>query len=120
MGTVILAEEVRWLARPQTDPYQGALATWLEGKTPNTQQIYMAALRDFLAFTDGKHPRDVSPLDVASWKEDLKRRRAHSTIAHRLSALSSYYTYLQRPQADGRPLREHNPVQGGDDSLGGL
>jgi len=55
----------------------------------------------------------VTPFDVAGWKEDHKRRgRADSTIAHRLSALSSYYTYLQRPQNDGRPLREHNPVHG--------
>jgi integrase/recombinase XerD len=113
MDAVITAEEARQLAQLETDPYQEALATWLEGKTANTQQSYMAALRDFLTFTDGKHPRDVTPWDVARWKEDLKRRgRADSTIAHRLSALSSYYTYLQRPQKDGRPLQEHNPVQG--------
>lgn len=72
----------------------------------------MAALRDFLAFTEGNHPRDVTPWDVAGWKENLKRRgRTDSTIAHRLSALSSYYTYLQRPRPDGRPLQEHKPVQ---------
>jgi integrase/recombinase XerD len=113
MDAVILAEDARQLAQLETDPYQEALATWLEGKTANTRQSYMSALRDFLAFTDGKHPREVTPWDVAGWKEDLKRRgRADSTIIHRLSALSSYYTYLQRPQADGRPLQEHNPVQG--------
>ena len=50
---------------------------------------------------------------MAGWKEDLKHRgRADSTIAHRLSALASYYTYVQRHQGDGRPLQEHNPVGG--------
>ena len=88
MDTVILAEEVRQLAKLETDPYQEALATWLESKPANTQQSYTAALRGFFAFTDGKHPQDVTPLDVARWKEGLKHRgRAHSTIAHHLSTL---------------------------------
>ena len=61
MDAVTLAEDPRQIARLETDTYQEALVTWLEGKTPNTQQSYMAALRDFLALTDGKHPWDVTP-----------------------------------------------------------
>ena len=56
MDAVILAEEARQLAQLETDPYEEALATWLEGMPANTRQSYMAALRGFLAFTDGKHP----------------------------------------------------------------
>jgi len=37
MDAVILAEEARQLTPLETDPYQEALATWLEGKTPNTR-----------------------------------------------------------------------------------
>jgi hypothetical protein len=65
LAAVTLAEEARQLAQLETDPHQEALTTWLAGKTPNTQQSYMAALREFLAFTDGKHPRGVTPWDVA-------------------------------------------------------
>jgi integrase/recombinase XerD len=55
----------------------------------------------------------VRPVHVAAWKEALKAEgRADSTVAQRLSALSSYYIYLQRPGPDGEPLHPHNPVQG--------
>ncbi|NLF02900.1 MAG: tyrosine-type recombinase/integrase [Anaerolineales bacterium] len=102
------------LAHLESDPYAAALATWLEGKPANTRRSYAGALRDFLASTE-RHPAEVTPLDVALWKEGLKARGlADSTIAQRLSAVSSWYTYLQRPQADGQPLHGHNPVDGVD------
>lgn len=110
------------VAQAEADPYQAALAVWLEGKPDNTRAAYTSALRDFLTYTaqrkkDGqpKHPRDVTPLDVAGWKENLKARGlADSTLAQRLSALSSYYAHLQRPQADGQPIQTVNPVDGVD------
>ena len=105
------------LAITEADPCLAALATWLEGKTANTRRSYQAAVEDFFQHV-GKHPRDVSPLDVARWKEDIKRRCTDATVAQRLSALSSYFAYLQKPQGDGQPLREHNPVDGvGRDDL---
>jgi len=118
------------LAQVEADPYQAALLTWLEGKPDNTRAAYFSALRDFMKFlaelpaelpADGqpRHWRQVTPLDVAGWKEDLKRRGlADTTIAQRLSALSSFYSYLQRPQADGQPIQAVNPVDGvGRDDL---
>jgi site-specific recombinase XerD len=106
------------LARAGRDPYFEAALTWWEGYPENTRRSYRSALEAFFAFT-GKRPNQVTPLDVARWKEHLKSQgRADSTIAQRLSALSSYYTYLQQPQADGRPLHDHNPVKGvGRDDL---
>jgi len=127
MGDVIqVIDGAGTLAQVEGDPYQVALLTWLEGKPENTRAAYMSALRDFLAYTaqrseDGQpaHPRDVLPLDVAGWKENLKGRDlADTTIAQRLSALSSFYSYLQRPQADGQPIQAVNPVDGvGRDDL---
>jgi integrase/recombinase XerD len=94
------------------DPYYEALAAWLQGKPANTRRSYLHAVRAFLAFCD-KHPAEVRPVHVAAWKEALKAEgRADSTVAQRLSALSSYYIYLQRPGPDGEPLHPHNPVQG--------
>jgi len=98
----------------ERDEYFIALATWLEGKNPNTQRSYMRAIGDFLAFS-GKHPRDIRPVDVAAWKENLKALgRSDSTIAQRLSAISSYYVYLQRPNGNGQLLMAYNPVDGVD------
>ena len=88
------------------------MATWLEGKPANTRRSYWRALRDMLAFT-GRHPGQVKPIHIAAWKEELKRRgRADTTIAQRLSAVSSYYLFLQRPLSSGEPLQAHNPVHG--------
>lgn len=103
-GDVILTE-AGGLMPIDRDPYQAAMLTWLEGKAHNTQRSYMTALRDLLGYT-GAHPRAVTPLDVAGWKEDLKQRGlADSSIAQRLSAVSSFYTYLCR-----RGIQETSPV----------
>lgn len=115
MDVIVPQQSASDLATIEADPYRAALATWLQGKPDNTRRSYAAALRDFMAFTAGKHPRNVTPLDVAGWKEHMKARGcADSTVAQRLSALSSYYGHLQRPQADGQPLHAYNPVAGVD------
>lgn len=112
MKPLLLPKTNEELVAAGRDPYWEALATWLEGKADNTRRSYGRAIQDLLAFTD-KHPKHIKPVDVAAWKEELKRRgRADATIAQRLSAVSSYYIYLQRPLWDGRPLQAHNPVQG--------
>jgi len=117
METITLAKPDQALARRELDPYLAAFATWLEGKRGNTRRSYQAALNDFFSYVS-KHPNNVTPLDVARWKEELKRRCSDATVAQRLSALSSYYTYLQKPREDGKPLCEHNPVDGvGRDDL---
>jgi integrase/recombinase XerD len=103
-GQIIPAEPGS-LDQVRRDPYQAAMLAWLEGKAKNTQRSYMTALRAFLSFTGG-HPRDVTPLEVAGWKEDLKRGAlADSTVAQRLSALSSFYRYLVQ-----QGVHDSNPV----------
>lgn len=97
---------------PSSDELFEAMLTWLQGKSEHTRRSYQKVMRDFLHFVQC-HPREVRPLDVAAWKEHLKREGlTDSTISQRLSAVSSYYQYLQKPFFDGRPLLTHNPVQG--------
>jgi integrase/recombinase XerD len=105
MKAEIIPREAGSLAAIERDPYQAAMLTWLEGKADNTRRSYMAGLRDFLDYT-GEHPSETEALDVAGWKEDLKRRgMADATVAQRLSAISSYYTYLVK-----QGIHERNPV----------
>lgn len=93
------------LDQARRDPYQAAMLAWLEGKAQNTRRSYMTALRMFLDFTEN-HPHDITPLEVAGWKEELKRQgAADSTVAQRLSALSSFYTYLVQ-----QGVHDSNPV----------
>ena len=76
------------------DPFRYALLTWLEGKPKNTQRSYRRALADFFNFIS-EHPRYVLPAHVAAWKASLKDAGlSDSTVAQRLSALSSYFQYL--------------------------
>jgi integrase len=101
----------------------GAIATWLEGKATNTRHNYAAAIRAFFEFLQidvQARPdlqltqlRVITPLKVVAWKENLKTKgMADSSIHNRLSIISSMFTYLQRPQTDGKPLLDYNPVQG--------
>jgi len=101
----IIPAEAGPLAQIEQDPYTAAMLTWLEGKAENTRRSYMAALRSLFDRTD-KRPREIEPLDVARWKESLKRRGlADATVAQRLSAISSYYVYLVK-----QGIHDRNPV----------
>lgn len=84
-----------FFATPRSDdPYRAAVCTWLQGKTPGTIRSYRSTLRGFLEFT-GLHPAEVTTGDLVQWKEELRYQGlADSTIAQRLSALSSYYSHL--------------------------
>ena len=111
--TELTAYQADTLQALERDPYTAALLTWLEGKPKNTRRSYRAAISDFFDTVGKESPADVRPLDVASWKEQLKARgRSDSTVAQRLSAVSSYYRYLQKPQANGVPICDYNPVDG--------
>ncbi len=101
----IMPTEGDHLARAQRDPYQAAMLTWLQGKADGTRRAYGRHLGAFLHATE-KHPSEIEPLDVARWKEHLKRRGlADSTVALRLSAVSSYYAYIVK-----QGLHDRNPV----------
>ncbi len=101
----IIPSDAATLAHVERDPYQAAMLTWLQGKTNEPRRSYTTALGTFLNATE-KHPSEIEPLDVASWKESLKRRGlTDGTVAQRLSAVSSYYTYLTQ-----QGIHDRNPV----------
>lgn len=112
LPTADAAETNNALRQLGGDAHYEALLTWLQGKSIHTRRSYQKAVHDFLLFINA-HPRDARPLDVAGWKEHLKREGlTDSSVAQRLSAVSSYYQYLQKPLFDGRALLNHNPVHG--------
>lgn len=94
------------------DPFARALYGWLEGKSSETRRSYLKAVTDFFSFVD-VHPREVDPADVAAFKEHLKEEGlSDSSIAQRLSALSSYFQTLTEEREKDEPLRKYNPVNG--------
>ena len=63
MDIIISAEKAGDLvATVERDPYQEALAIWLQGKPDNTRLSYAAALRDFLATTAEQSPDAFGPI----------------------------------------------------------
>ena len=102
--------------RPTSPALRNAVALWARAKTDTDSPRCHDLLRDktravgqFLAFT-GKHPGQVTPLDVATWSAHLEDRGlAAATIYHHLSQVSSWYGWAM----DDDRLREvvkTNPV----------
>jgi site-specific recombinase XerD len=59
----------------------------------------------------GKHPDEVTALDVQSWREALVEKGfKQATVYARISRLSSFYTWVMRDPALGR-LITSNPAQ---------
>lgn len=78
-----------------------AIALWAQGNTrPETYdrddkvQDKMTAVRAFFSFV-GKHPGEVTPADVAAWRQYLESLgQKPATVYARLSRLSSFYQWL--------------------------
>ena len=72
----------------------------------HTLRNYQSDLRQFIDFlgerserqgsTDRMDPKQVSHLDVRAYLASLYRRNAKSSVARKLSAIRSFYTYLFR------------------------
>jgi integrase len=104
-------------------------------RSPKTRAAYRRALEDLLAFTN-KWPWEILPNDVQAWVNDMQARKWHNpatesaggeygqegvglspaTIAQRMAATSSFYTYAGKrfwaedAQGEQRPLADRNPV----------
>lgn len=78
-----------------------AIALWAQSNTrPETfernykLQDKIAAVRAFFAFSK-KHPGEVTPVDVAAWRQHLESLgQKPATVYARLSRLSSFYQWL--------------------------
>jgi integrase/recombinase XerD len=96
---------------------RNALRLWAESVTSaSTQrrdellQYKQKVVDAFFAFT-GKHPTEISPLDIEQWRDDLKSRELKpTTIYTRICFLSSFFEWALRTP----PLKEQmkvNPVR---------
>src|SRR5215213_4583513 len=61
-----------------------------------TRRAYRKAVADFFQFLGGKHPTEVVPNDVLSWRDHLchSRKRA-ATVSFKLSVIRSFFEYLK-------------------------
>jgi site-specific recombinase XerD len=95
-----------------------AFDAWMDSRQAfNTQQAYRQAWDDF-SETIGKSPWAVAKLDVIGWVDSMKRRgMAPATIAQRMAAVSSFYSYVMykftvvSPAGQEVALHGFNPVK---------
>jgi integrase/recombinase XerD len=79
----------------QFDP-RSATAFVNKSVSDETRRAYRRAVADFFQFVGGKHPTDVVPADVQSWRDHLRysRKRA-ATVSFKLSVVRSFFEYLK-------------------------
>jgi integrase/recombinase XerD len=89
--------------------YLGALQSE-QGASRNTLAAYRRDLADFTHFLGARRrsASAVSPEDVVTWLEGLRRRGlAPSSVARRLSAVRGFYRHLVREERVRRDPTEH-------------
>lgn len=88
------------------DPWLKAYALWLASfRSTRTRQAYDAAWKQFAEFSN-LHPGAVDHENVRAWKYHLEQVYAPAGINQRLSAVSSFYKFINRNYAF---LRDDNP-----------
>jgi site-specific recombinase XerD len=61
-----------------------------------TRRAYRRAVADFFLFIGGKHPTEVVPTDVISWRDHLRHsRKRAATVSFKLSVVRSFFEYLK-------------------------
>jgi integrase/recombinase XerD len=61
-----------------------------------TRRAYRRAVADFFHFIGGKHPTEVVPADVLSWRDHLRHsRKRAATVSFKLSVIRSFFEYLK-------------------------
>jgi len=66
------------------------------GLSPNTYRAYLAAVKDFYAFTEGMHPLQVLPADIERWFDDKRAKHVDlNTIALRLAGLKKFFSGIR-------------------------
>ena len=84
---------------------------WLEvekGYSPHTLDGYSRDLQEFAAtLPEGRTPEQVTPADVRTFVVSLHARNSAATVGRKLSALRTFFRYLQR-----RKLIAADPLAG--------
>jgi site-specific recombinase XerD len=61
-----------------------------------TRRAYRRALSEFFTFVVMKHPAEVTPSDVLSWRDRLRaQKKSAATVAFKLSVVRSFFEYLK-------------------------
>jgi site-specific recombinase XerD len=62
-----------------------------------TRSAYTRAIREFFAFVDNIHPKDVTPTQVINYRDHLRvnKRRKANTVATKLAIVRSFFEYLK-------------------------
>jgi integrase/recombinase XerD len=84
-------------------------AAWLIGYTGETRRAYGSDLKDWASWLDrlNVQPFEAKRVHVEAWQRDLEQRFAASTVARRLSSVTSFYRY-----ATDAELVTRNPCAG--------
>ena len=61
------------------------------GLSPNTYRSYLQAVKQFYAFTEGKHPLQVTPGDIEAFYDDLVHRVDRNTAYLRIRGLKKFF-----------------------------
>jgi integrase/recombinase XerD len=92
------------------DPWQRAYLNWLaECRSNRTRQAYALAWGQFDKHTKGVHMGAIEPEHVRGWKLKLTSEHAPAGVNQKLSAISSFYKFVNRNYAY---LRDDNPCEG--------
>lgn len=94
---------------------RNAIQLWADATTDGASACRADLLRSkrkivasFFAKT-GKHPAEVTPLDVKAWRDDLASRHKQATIYAQVSRLSSFYEWAMRDAVLGQFIKS-NPT----------
>lgn len=62
-----------------------------------TRSAYTRAIREFFAFVNNIHPKDVTPSQVINYRDHLRvnKRRKANTVATKLAIIRSFFEYLK-------------------------
>ena len=62
-----------------------------QGLSPNTYRSYLEAVKQSYAFTEGKHPLQVTPGDIEAFYDDLAKHADRATAYLRIKGLKKFF-----------------------------
>lgn len=91
------------------DEWQRAFILWLqEFKSQNTREAYHLAWNQFTEWTNNLHPGAVESENIRAWKIHLQKDYSPAAVNLKLSAISSFYKYIN---INNTSLRDDNPSE---------
>ncbi len=92
-----LPDSLQWraVAPKRFDP-RSAAPFVNKSVSEETRRAYRRAVADFFQFIGGKHPTEIVPADVISWRDHLRHsRKRAATVSFKLSVIRSFFEYLK-------------------------